>query len=87
MASTEEVQEKSPRGIPKAPFIVSSTDNQQLQRLTGRGVHPPNILLPPISRQIQSDVEKYIGGPDGDVESTLRNIQDALACVPLLTAI
>ena len=31
----------------------------------------------------QSDVEKYIGGSDGDVESALRNIQDALAYVPL----
>ncbi|KAF9789154.1 Prefoldin, subunit 3 [Thelephora terrestris] len=26
-----------------------------------------------------SDVEKYIGGPDGDVESAMKKIQDALA--------
>ncbi|KAF9647915.1 Prefoldin subunit 3 [Thelephora ganbajun] len=47
MASTEEIQENNPRGIPKAPFI--------------------------------SDVEGYIGGPDGEVESALKKAQDALA--------
>ena len=31
MAPTEEVQEKNSRGIPKAPFIVGSMDDQQLQ--------------------------------------------------------
>ena len=35
----------------------------------------------------QSDVEKYIGGPDGDVESAMKRVQDALACVSLLTFI
>ena len=35
----------------------------------------------------QSDVEKYIGGPDGDVESAMKRVQDALACVSLFTVI
>jgi uncharacterized protein YPO0396 len=29
----------------------------------------------------KTDVEKHIGGPDGDVESALQQIQDALAYV------
>jgi hypothetical protein len=35
----------------------------------------------------QSDVEKHIGGPEGDVESALRLIQDALAYVLVLCII
>jgi hypothetical protein len=33
MASTEEVQEKSPRGIPKAPFIVSFASGRPLRAI------------------------------------------------------
>ena len=33
---------------------------------------------------LQSDVEKYIGGSDGDVEGAMRNFQDALAYVEFL---
>ena len=29
----------------------------------------------------QSDVDEYVGGPDGDVEATLKRVQDALAYV------
>lgn len=46
-----------------------------------RAIHCPRFL-----DKRQSDVEKYIGGPDGDVESALRKVQDALAYVPLFDA-
>ena len=50
--------------------------------LISRAVHCPRFL-----DKRQSDVEKYIGGPDGDVEDALRRVQDALAYVLLISAI
>lgn len=35
---------------------------------------------------LQSDVDEYVGGPDGDVEATLKRVQDALAYVDHLNA-
>ena len=56
--------EKNPRGIPKAPFIVRiSTYLFIVFRLTLRS---------------QTDVEEYLGA-DADVEATLKSFQDALA--------
>ncbi|KAJ7479974.1 Prefoldin subunit 3 [Mycena galericulata] len=44
---TSNVEERNPRGIPKAPFIA--------------------------------DVEEHVGGPNGEVEHSLKSFQDALA--------
>ena len=79
MAPVEEVQEKNPRGIPKAPFIVS---------LGSRGgLAESNVRLIRFLEKCQSDVEGYVGGPDGDVESALRGVQDALAYVAFCNVI
>jgi hypothetical protein len=68
MSSSVQTQEKekNPRGIPKAPFVVCK-----------------NLWIKSVATDFlkQTDVEKHIGGPDGDVESALRQIQDALAYV------
>lgn len=32
-------------------------------------------------RPVQADVEEHVGGPDGDVEGALKQVQDSLACV------
>jgi hypothetical protein len=61
-------EEKNPRGIPKAPFIV---------RL--RVAPHPMTRCSPCACALQADVAEYVGGPDADVEATLKRIQDALA--------
>lgn len=64
--------EKNPRGIPKAPFIVRRFDLLVCQFLT---------LVK------KTDVEEYIGGADADVEAILKSFQDALAYVFFLVLI
>ena len=61
--------EKNPRGIPKALFIVRVS--RALSLLI------PNALLAPL----QNDVEEYLGGPDAEVERVLNAFQNALAYV------
>ena len=39
MASTEELQEKNPRGIPRAPFIVSVQKSGRIRRFTKSDIH------------------------------------------------
>jgi hypothetical protein len=68
MATKAQVSsERTPRGIPKAPFVVSllytrpdSTNNDTIR---------------------QADVEEYLGGPEGEVEGTLKGFQEAIAYV------
>lgn len=60
-------EERNPRGIPKAPFIVSFV-GQARWTLTDQ-------------YHRQADVEQYLGGPEGEVEIPLRNFQDAIAYV------
>ena len=54
--------EKNPRGIPKAPFIVR----------VSAFVHNFAFDL-----RSQTDVEGYLGEADADVEATLKSFQDA----------
>lgn len=62
-------EEKNPRGIPKAPFIVS--------------VPKVSEAFGYLPRSLQADVEEYLGGPDAEVEGPLKNFQDALAYASL----
>ena len=57
--------EKNPRGIPKAPFIVR--------------VSAYSYIVLSLTCGSQTDVEEYLGGADADVEATLKSFQDALA--------
>ena len=58
--------EKNPRGIPKAFFVVR-TQNA-----------PPRYLDQPV---FQADVQEYLGGSDTEVEGTLKAFQAAIAYV------
>ena len=57
--------EKNPRGIPKAPFIVR--------------ISAFFCVFFSLDLRSQTDVEEYLGGADADVEVTLKSFQDALA--------
>ncbi|KAI0060072.1 Prefoldin, subunit 3 [Artomyces pyxidatus] len=57
-------EEKNPRGIPKALFIV--------------GLISPSLRYCS-SLALQNDVEEYLGGPDAEVEKVLSAFQDAIA--------
>jgi hypothetical protein len=59
-------EEKNPRGIPKAPFVVSLF------------LYLPSMEL---SCAVQENIEAYLGGPEGDVEGPIQRFQDALAYV------
>jgi hypothetical protein len=63
--------EKNPRGIPKALFIVRSSAH----------------AAPACFTFLQNDVEEYVGGPDAAVERVLAAFQDVLACVSPLPPI
>jgi hypothetical protein len=58
--------ETNPRGIPHAPFIVG---------IGGRSNCCDAYDSP------QSSVEEHVGGPDAEVESTLKQFQEAIAYV------
>jgi hypothetical protein len=54
--------ETNPRGIPRAPFVVS-IHVSSLDRLTF----------------LQANVEEYVGGKDGEVESVMKTFQETSA--------
>jgi len=64
-------EEKNPRGIPKAPFIVSAHAG----------------LMDVIAHCLQENVESYLGGSDAEVEGPLKRFQDALAYAGVASAI
>lgn len=64
--------ETNSRGIPHAPFIVSPTFTRSLPSIS------PTLTLTFCGGQ-QSNVQEYLGGPDEEVEPTLKKFQETMS--------
>lgn len=70
--------ETNSRGIPHAPFIVSCIPGATLPENSDPTDLPYTRFLMPAPAQ-QSNVHEYLGGPDEDVEPTLKKFQETMS--------
>jgi hypothetical protein len=93
MSKAPQTMELNPRGIPRAPFVVSTVsaddkpDIEKRSHSSASQLFGSHVVLRCLHAHqacpahTQDNVEEYVGGKDAEIEGVIKKFQETSACV------